>query len=325
MKPLVCLLLLFGLGLANHLFAFAQEPLLDKQMVDEPFFIGLESDKPILQSVQVKSDHVYDYTFSKAPTDWRVQSGKWAMTNRWSCSPGWSWFGGRSEEVAAIWNKRKFSGDFSLHVYFAFKEGSVPETARWREKQSDVGISFSGDGTNLGSGYALILGANDNGHTVLLKQGEVVRESLATEARFPSMVDGVPPAWERYSMPRSATNTTTSNTTNTRSFRGSDASGRAYGQTHWWHAVIDKFDNRIECWLDGKLLFSYDDPQPLHEGQIALWTYNNGVVLSRVQIYYENEVKRSFVKKSQAGEPKRPQTVSEVVKSEVKEQIAAPE
>ena len=85
--------------------------------------IGLQGSLPNFAKVQITSPHVYDYTFSSAPTDWRVQSGTWEMTNRWDCSPGWSWFGGSSNEIAAIWNKRKFSGDVSVQFYFGFKMG----------------------------------------------------------------------------------------------------------------------------------------------------------------------------------------------------------
>jgi hypothetical protein len=42
------------------------------------------------------------------------------------------------------------------------------------------------------------------------------------------------------------------------------------------------------------LLFTYDDPKPLDAGQIALWTYNNGMMLSRVSVFYENEIKPTY-------------------------------
>src|SRR5690242_13450619 len=69
-----------------------------------PSAIGFDGTLPLMHNVEVENGHVYDYTFTTAPVDWRVQSGVWEMTNRWNCSPGWSWFGGRSEEIAAVWN-----------------------------------------------------------------------------------------------------------------------------------------------------------------------------------------------------------------------------
>jgi hypothetical protein len=218
----------------------------------------LSGARPDLSAVEVESGNVYDYTFASAPVDWRAQSGVWEMTNRWSCSPGWSWFGGRSEEIASLWNKRQFSGDFSAQFYFAFKMG-LTGTNAWMEQPSDAAITVCGDGQNLGSGYSFVMAANNNQGAVLMKQGKIVAESKAPEAILASNIDG----------------------------RATDA------EVHrkWWYAKINKIGNRIECWLDNKLILTYDDPQPLDAGQIALWTYNNGIMLSRVQVFYENEVK----------------------------------
>ncbi len=239
-----------------------------------PEAIGFDGAMPDLGAVQVESGHVYDYTFTSAPVDWKVQSGVWEMTNRWSCSPGWSWFGGRSEEVAAIWNKRKFSGDFSVQFYFAFKMGFTGVKS-WMERPADAAITVCGDGKNVGSGYSFILAANDNQHSVLLKDGKPVAESSAPEAILVSNIDG----------------------------RVED------NQLHrkWWYAKINKIGPRVECWLDNKLLFTYDDPQPIDAGQLALWTYNNGIMLSRVQVFYENEVKSDF-KSLRINAPAKPKT-----------------
>jgi len=227
-----------------------------------PGVIGFDGALPDFGAVEVESGNVYDYTFASAPVDWRVQSGVWEMTNRWSCSPGWSWFGGRSEEIASIWNKRRFSGDFSIQFYFAFKMGIDGARAKWPERPSDMAITFCGDGQNLGSGYSFIIGADGNQHSVLMKQGKTVAESRAPEALMTSFIDG-----------RVHTN-----------------------EIHrkWWYAKINRIGNRIECWLDNRLLFAYEDPQPIDAGQIALWTYNNGIMLSRAQIFYQNEVKPDF-------------------------------
>ena len=225
--------------------------------------IGLRGAMPSLDKVEIESRNVYDYTFVTAPTDWRVQSGVWEMTNRWSCSPQWSWFGGRSEEIASVWNKRRFEGDVSIHFYFAFKMG-LSGTPRWNYHPSDVAVSFSGDGRNLSSGYSFIVGANNNQHSVLLRAGQMVAESREPAALLPTLADGNP-----------GTNTL---------------------HRHWWYVRVNKIGQRVECWLDDRLLFTYNDPKPLDAGQIALWTYNNGIMLSRVQIYYEKELRPTRAK-----------------------------
>ena len=226
-----------------------------------PEAIGFDGALPDLGAVQVESGNVYDYTFSTAPVDWKVQSGTWEMTNRWDCSPGWSWYGGRSEEIASIWNKRKFSGDFSAQFYFAFKMDFV-KTPKWHYHPANVAISFCGNGKSLGSGYSFIVGADNNEHSVLFKQNKAVADSSKPEALLFSLADGYPPLEQLH--------------------------------RRWWYVKVNKIGPRIECWLDSKLLFTYNDPKPLDVGQIALWTYNNGIMLSRVQIFYENEVKSDF-------------------------------
>jgi len=239
----------------------------------EPEVIGLTGTMPDLKSVQVETGHVYDYTFTSAPTDWKVQSGIWDMTNRWSCSPQWSWFGGRSDEVAAVWNKRRFQGDISVQFYFAFKMG-MSGVRSWPEDPSDAAVTILGDGRNLGSGYSFIVGADDNQRSILMRGGKVVAESREPEALLPTLTDGKP---EQDDMHR-----------------------------RWWYVRINKIGSRVECWLDNNLLFTYDDPKPLDAGQLAVWTYNNGIMLSRVQIYYENEVRSVYKPSRKVGAPVKP-------------------
>jgi len=230
--------------------------------------IGLSGVLPDLKTVEIDSRNVYDYTFASAPTDWSVQSGVWEMTNRWNCSPGWSWFGGRSEEIASVWNKRRFEGDISVHFYFAFKMG-LAGTPKWSYHPSDVAITICGDGKDLGSGYSFIVGADGNRHSVLMKGDQVVAESTDKKALLPSMTDGQPPTNELH--------------------------------RHWWYVRINKIGSKVECWFDNDLAFTYDDPSPLDVGQLALWTYNNGIMLSRVQIYYQNELRPVYRKQAQSA------------------------
>jgi hypothetical protein len=227
-----------------------------------PELIGLsgvgEDFNALAKNVEIETRNVHDYTFSAAPTDWWVQSGVWEMTNRWSCSPQWSWLGGRSEEVAAIWNKHKFSGDQSIQFYFSFKMG-MSGTPRWAEYPTNAAVSFCGDGKNLGSGYSLIVGADNNTHSILMKGAKIVAENREKPALLPVISDGMPASNDLH--------------------------------RKWWYVRVNKIGSRIECYLDNELILTYNDPKPLDLGQVALWTFNNGIMLSRVQIYYENEVR----------------------------------
>ncbi|WP_157947616.1 hypothetical protein [Abditibacterium utsteinense] len=228
-----------------------------------PTSIGFAGALPDFKSVDLETRHVYDYTFASAPTDWKIASGVWEMTNRWSCSPGWSWFGGRSDETAAIWNKRKLAGDVSAQVYFAFKMGMTGVDS-WPEYPADAALTILGDGKNLGTGYTFIAGADDNTHSVLMKNGVVVASSSAPAAVLPRLSDGNP---------------------------GNDAMHR-----RWWFSRVDKSGSKISCYIDDKLVLSYDDAAPLKSGQTAVWTYNNGLMLARVQLYYQQEIRPVYTK-----------------------------
>lgn len=239
---------LLALSLAPKAFAAPQE-------------IALSGTTPDLKTLQLDSPHVYDYTFAVAPTDWRIASGVWEMTNRWSCSPGWSWFGGRSDETAAIWNKRKLMGDQSAQVYFAFKMG-LTLVPQWPEYPSDAAVTICGDGKNLGTGYTFIAGAYDNSCSVLLRNGVEVARSTKPEAILPRLTDGNP---------------------------GNDAMHR-----RWWFARLEKEGNKVTAYMDEKPVVSFEDKTPIVGGQTAIWTYNNGLMLARVQLYFEREQKATF-------------------------------
>ncbi|NLJ37132.1 MAG: tetratricopeptide repeat protein, partial [candidate division WS1 bacterium] len=119
---------------------------------------GLDLD---FNAAELLSSNVYDYTFSSAPTDWLARGGLWNATNRWSCSPQWSWYGGYSPTgIAALWNKREFVGDIVVELYCAFtmRQGRNPSYL----PPNDVNITICGDGANPDSGYSFIVGGDDN-------------------------------------------------------------------------------------------------------------------------------------------------------------------
>ncbi|MEI6520768.1 MAG: hypothetical protein WCO98_12135, partial [bacterium] len=64
--------------------------------------------------------NLLDYSFADAPTDWLTE-GTWMPTTRWSCSNQWSFLGGWSRGDAAIWHKKRFTGDQFLDAYLGIK------------------------------------------------------------------------------------------------------------------------------------------------------------------------------------------------------------
>lgn len=125
-----------------------------------------------LSDANVSGGNVYDYTFHRAPTDWYVSGGTWDMTSRWDCSPDWSWYGGWSDRIAAIWNKHTFEGDFVMDVFAACKR----DVGGYQHPR-DINITLAGDGHDVGSGYSLIFGGWNNTSTRLMRGTQVVAET----------------------------------------------------------------------------------------------------------------------------------------------------
>lgn len=224
----------------------------------KPRFIGLKFeglDVP-LDNVRIRSDHLYDYTFTEAASDWITETGHWAIVSRWACTPDWTWFGGMSDLVAVTWNKREFAGDLAVDAYMSFWHGIGPFNGY--KTPSNLNITICGDGRNLDSGYSFIIGGWHNEWTRILRKGKIVAEANSDDALLPSLADGFPGTYELH--------------------------------RKWWNVKIRKHGGHLELFLDKKLVLEYDDPDPLEQGHIALWTFDNGIIIPRVKIYYEHEV-----------------------------------
>jgi len=207
--------------------------------------------------VEILSDHVYDYTFADAPTDWTVATGIWEITNRWTCSPQWSWFGGYDNNGAAcIWNKREFEGDVTVEIYLGFKMGVAKGNHSYRNP-NDMNITICGDGANLDSGYSFMYGAQLNTSTRIMKGTEVLAENRDPSALLPIFEDGFPSTYQFH--------------------------------RKWWALRARKSGDLLQFWVDGKLVCETRDPDPLPRGRIAVWTRDNGLIISRVKVYYAQE------------------------------------
>ena len=133
--------------------------------------------RPRISMIKAWSANVRDYTFDSAPVDWWVGSGEWDVTNRWSCTPDWSWFGGYSADVAAIWHKQALEGNVTLDFYAGPKMlGKAGGGQGKSERFAAFNAALCGDGRNVESGYAFVAGANDAGAR-LLRKGQLVAEN----------------------------------------------------------------------------------------------------------------------------------------------------
>jgi len=129
-------------------------------------------EKVEVAELTVHSPHFYDCTFATAPVDWRVQDGTWQVTQRWTCSPQWTFFGGRGGTTPTLWSKTAYYGDLVLD-FFASKPMHL-ETGK--DTPSDLNVTICGDGQSLKQGYSFILAGEEGQVNRILKNGKVVAE-----------------------------------------------------------------------------------------------------------------------------------------------------
>ena len=211
--------------------------------------IAAEGVRIDLDDARVHSEHLLDYTFSDAPTDWAAQNGMWQTTDRWPCYRGWAWFGGVGHKVPLIWSKRVFEGDMTLEFYAAIQM-DLPEEPGYSHA-SDINCTICGDGRRTGSGYSFIFAGFGNKASAIVRKEKVVAKT--DKFKFDNPV-----------------------------------SMNLKFQRHWFYIRVEKRGNRLRYYIDDKLALEYEDPEPIPAGRVAFWTYDNGLVIARARISYEN-------------------------------------
>ncbi|MDA1138412.1 MAG: hypothetical protein O3B01_07485 [Planctomycetota bacterium] len=122
----------------------------------------------------------YGYTFFRAPSDWWRSTGRWDAYSRWSCRPEWSFFAGTDDQLALIWNKRRFPGDICVDIYAANPMVTMRPPFYG---ETSLNLTICGDGENPFSGYTVSMGGWNLPVTNLYRQDKVVAAS--TEAIIP--------------------------------------------------------------------------------------------------------------------------------------------
>ena len=219
-----------------------------------------------IANVEVDNRRVYDDTFHLAPSNWRPQSGNWEMTDRWTCQPSWTWYGGADPAYAVAWSKSSLWGDQQIDFHTGVKMGATPTSGT--EAMRDLNCSWCADGTDLFSGYTLILGGVDGTKARLYRKGKLVAEvtMLGSLQAIALSCDGGG------------------------SMRGVHGSMR--GVHVWFEVRVTRTGGRIQAILNcmGTAhrrtypLFDWTDPDPLPGGYFSFWTYNNGIVVARATL-----------------------------------------
>ena len=204
--------------------------------------------------VRIRGSGKLDYTFAEVPADWYSSAGQWLVVNRWTCTPNWNWLGSTTEAAAALWNRHDLRGDQTVDASAAFR--MIPgETGSYRGP-SDLNLILCGDGRNLDSGYAFVVGGWNNRRTVIMKQGRVVAESRRPEHLLTRFHDQ---AWSTYNW-----------------------------HHKWWQLRAGKTGDCLQLYVDNSLACEWRDPEPLAGGQAAVWTYYSNTSWPRIQLYAQD-------------------------------------
>jgi len=201
--------------------------------------------------IRVTAPCLHDYTFSQAPTDWWSTSGVWEIHDRWKCFPGWAWFSGSGTEVPTLWSKRQLAGDQLVELYCA----SIMDKQDFPgySHPGDLNLTICGDGQRLDSGYSVILAGWSNRKTALLRRGRVVAENPSVRLTDPTNMN-------------------------------------MDFHRHWFHVQVSKRGNRVTVLVDGRPAITYDDPDPLQGGRVAIWAYKpggGGILVARARLSAE--------------------------------------
>ena len=201
-----------------------------------------------LATATLTSPNIIDEAFSGAPTDWAPGAGKWHMSDRWHCSPQWSWLCGRDAETPLLWYKRPFHGDMVFEFWGAMMMDLTQ--APHYSHPSDLNAVICGDRESLCSGYALIFAGDNNTIGKILRRGEAV--AISNDFRWDNPVG---------------------------------ANSKFHNM--WFHSRTEHIGGHLSYTVDGRAPLQYEDPEPLPGGYVGIWSHqSNGIVIARVRIAF---------------------------------------
>jgi len=225
-------------------------------------------------SLEVSSRNMLDYVFTRAPVDWYVQRGLWGTTTRWNCKKDWSFFGAHKYAdycVPTIWSKQAFRGDLVLEMYAGLPMDTSPNPGY--TDPSNLNCTLFGNGRDLSSGYSFIYAGWHNTRSALFRQAQEVGAS--TRHHFVNPISSNP-AFHR----------------------------------HWFYIRAEKIGNRLTYSVDDSPVAEYVDPDPLTAGRVALWSFNNGLMVARARIWFQEKTEGSRFPEPLDRPKARPRTLS---------------
>jgi hypothetical protein len=212
--------------------------------------VGARVATPVAAYLGAESANCLDCTFSGPPTEWWSTRGVWDVTQRWPCDERWSFFGGLQSESPMLWTKQRFEGDLTVEAWVALYMDNPDDPKVGYTHPSDLNLSFCADGKDVSSGYSCLFAAENNTVTRILRREQVVAENRQVLMRNPVRTN-------------------------------------LEFQRHWFYLRAEKRGARVRFFVDDQLAGEFIDPEPLGGGQVALWTWRNGLMVARARVWYQ--------------------------------------
>ena len=201
--------------------------------------------RSLVSELRIVARNVIDSTFRAAPTGRHVGSGEWGVASRWACTPRWSWFQGRSRELASVWTRRSFVGD-AVVEFFAGHAMDQP-WAPFYQHPGNLCVTLCGSEDTPGSGYSLVFAGWGNSAAGIFRRGELV--ARAPGFTMPDILDSL------------------GGTT------GREDAHRPHNE--WYRIRAERVGATVRLLVGGRLAASFEDPEPLPGGAVGIWTLDN--------------------------------------------------
>ena len=210
---------------------------------------------------------VKDDLFTEAPYEWVVNGGDWQIVNRFQCTPSWSHMAGQSNTgMAALWHKYVYGGDFCLEFYAGTRHG-------WYDRVGDLNCTAMASATAPDSGYTVTCTEWDQN---LSQNWSTFRRKGRAVARS-----------DAYLMPRRRKGSV-------RKYLNPLLSAGRPVHGAWYYIKLRRIGSKLEYFFDNELVFSYDDPEPIPEGMIGIWTFLHSMTLARIKVSFREARPRPF-------------------------------
>ncbi|MCD6360175.1 MAG: DUF1080 domain-containing protein, partial [Armatimonadetes bacterium] len=148
----------------------------DPEPLTDAVRAGFRRDAAVIDpaDLDVLSPDVRTWIFKTAPADWEQLEGTWQISNRWSCSPQWTWLAGWNQTgVARILSRERYTGDMQVDFFIAARMMPYPDGRKGHyEELRDLLAGLCED--RQGGGYQVIIGADKGTRSVLQRNGQVV-------------------------------------------------------------------------------------------------------------------------------------------------------